>query len=96
MLCGRPRSRAVPASIACGSLGILWKCLAVGRAAAAARSTDSGGHGTTSCAEHEQGGLGDKGTEAQGTVMPRATADIYNARGLSPTHDNTSASSFIH
>ncbi len=32
----------VPASIACGSRGILWKRLAVGRATATARSTDSG------------------------------------------------------
>ncbi len=57
-LCGRPLSRTVPASIACGSLGILWKRLAVGRAAAAARSTDSGvrlrSQGATSCAEHGQ------------------------------------------
>ena len=30
ILCGRPRSRAVPASIACGSRGILWKRLVVG------------------------------------------------------------------
>ena len=42
ILCGRPRSRAVPASIACGSRGILWKRLVVGRAAAAARSAYSG------------------------------------------------------
>jgi hypothetical protein len=42
ILCGRPRSRAVPASIACGSRRILWKRLVVGRAAAAARSAYSG------------------------------------------------------
>ena len=30
ILCGRPRSRAVPASIACGSRRILWKRLVVG------------------------------------------------------------------
>ena len=35
ILCGRPRSRAVPASIACGSRGILWKRLVVGRAVVA-------------------------------------------------------------
>jgi hypothetical protein len=42
ILCGRPLSRAVPASIACGSRGILWKRLVVGRAAAAARRANSG------------------------------------------------------
>jgi hypothetical protein len=55
--------RAVPASISCGSRGILWERPVVGRASCAAPTVDSGvrrlqmedgREGATSCAEHGQ------------------------------------------
>jgi hypothetical protein len=52
ILCGRPRSRAVPASIACGSRGILWKRLVVGRAVATTPRADPRPLGAPALAAH--------------------------------------------